>query len=162
MRIVVADTGPIHYLVLIRHIEILPALFEKVVIPSVVRAEPERAGAPEAVRNWIQAPPAWLDVQAGTDNALYDASLESLDDGEKAALALAASLAADLVLMDDRGAVRLARKKGFRVIGTLRVLDLGARRGLLDLADAFERIKRTNFRYRQELMDKRLNEQKGE
>ena len=57
----------------------------------------------------------------------------SLDDGEKAALALAASLTADLVLMDDREGVRVARNKGFRVLGTLGVLGLGARRGLLDL-----------------------------
>jgi predicted nucleic acid-binding protein len=89
-------------------------------------------------------------------------TLEGLDDGEKAALALAASLAADLVLMDDREGVRVARNKGFRVIGTLRVLDLGARRGLLDLADAFERIKRTNFRYRQEIMDELLDQQRSE
>jgi predicted nucleic acid-binding protein len=59
--------------------------------------------------------------------------------------------------MDDREGARVARGKGFRVIGTLRVLDLGARRGLLDLADAFERIKGTNFRYRQELMDELLD-----
>jgi predicted nucleic acid-binding protein len=62
--------------------------------------------------------------------------MESLDDGEKAALALAASLAADLVLMDDRDGVRIARNKGVRVIGTLRVLQLDARSGLLDLGDA--------------------------
>jgi predicted nucleic acid-binding protein len=75
---------------------------------------------------------------------------------------LAVSLAADLVLMDDREGVRVARNKGFRVIGTLRVLDLGARLGLLDLAEAFERIKRTNFRYRQEVMDELLNQQRSE
>src|ERR1700722_18576096 len=34
--------------------------------------------------------------------------------------------------MDDRQGVRAARNKGFRVIGTLRVLDLGARRGLVN------------------------------
>jgi predicted nucleic acid-binding protein len=65
------------------------------------------------------------------------------------------------VLMDDRVGARLARKRGFRVIGTLRLLELGARRGLLDLADAFERMKLTNFRYRQELMDELLDEQKS-
>ena len=75
---------------------------------------------------------------------------------------LAASLGADLVLMDDRQGVRAARNKGFRVIGTLRVLDLGARRGVVNLADAFERIKRTNFRYRQEIMDELLDQQKSE
>ena len=160
MRAVVADTGPIHYLVLIGHIEILPALFERVTIPSVVRAELARTEAPDAVRNWIQTAPEWLEVYGDPCSPFDDASLESLDDGERAALALAASLGADLVLMDDREGVRVARSKGFRVIGTLRVLDLGARRGLLDLADAFERLKRTNFRYRQELLDELLDQQK--
>jgi predicted nucleic acid-binding protein len=160
VRAVVADAGPIHYLVLIGHSEILPALFEKVIIPSVVYGELVRAEAPDAVRTWIQAPPAWLEVQTHPGDPFDDASLESLDDGERAALALAASLAADLVLMDDREGVRIARYKGFRVIGTLRVLQLGARDGLLDLADAFERIKRTNFRYRQEIMDALLDQQR--
>jgi predicted nucleic acid-binding protein len=159
VRAVIADTGPIHYLVLIEHSEILPALFEKVIIPSVVRDELARAETPDAVRNWIQAAPAWLEVQTQPDSPFDDASLESLDDGEKAALALAASLAADLLLMDDREGVRVARNKGFRVLGTLGILALGARRGLIDLLDAFDRIKRTNFRYRQEIMDRLLGEQ---
>lgn len=159
MRVVIADTGPIHYLVLIGHSEILPALFDKVIIPSVVYGELARPETPDAVRHWIQTPPAWLEVQP--DNPSDDPSLEALDAGERAALALAVSLTADLVLMDDRDGVRIARNKGFRVIGTLRVLELGARRGLLDLADAFERIKGTNFRYRQELMDELLGERGG-
>jgi predicted nucleic acid-binding protein len=160
VRIVVADTGPIHYLVLIGHSEILPALFERVIIPSVVYGELARKEAPDAVHKWIQAPPAWLEVHPA--GAVDDASLESLDDGERAALALAASLVADLVLMDDREGVRAARNRGLRVIGTLRVLDMAARRGLLQLADAFERIKRTNFRYRQEIMDDLLHRQTSE
>jgi len=113
------------------------------------------------VRTWIQAPPAWLEVREHPGIHFDDESLESLDDGERASLALAESLAADLLIMDDRQGVRIARNKGFRVIGTLRVLDLGARRGLLDLADAFELVKRTNFRYRQELMDELLERKSG-
>lgn len=129
------------------------------VIPSAVRDELARPGAPEGERDWIQTAPKWLEVYPmGT---VDDSTLEGLDDGEKAALALADALSADLVLMDDRQGTRVARKNGFRVIGTLRVLDLGARRGLLDLTDAFERIKRTNFRYRQELMDELLDQSKG-
>jgi len=161
VRVVIADTGPIHYLVLIGQSEILPALFERVILPSVVRDELARMEAPDAVRDWIQAAPAWLEVRSDSVSSSDDASLESLDDGEKAALALAASLAADLILMDDRDGVRVARSQGFRVVGTLRVLELGARRGLLDLADAFERIKRTNFRYRQEIMDELLKQEGG-
>lgn len=158
MDAVVADTGPIHYLVLIGHSEILPALFGKVFIPSVVYGELTRAEAPEVVR-WVQALPEWLEVQTPPSLATDDTSLESLDDGEKAALILAAALPADLLLlMDDRQGVRIARNRGLRVIGTLRVLQLGARNGLLDLVDAFERIRRTNFRYRREIMEELLRE----
>jgi hypothetical protein len=39
VQLVVADTGPINYLILIGHIGILPALFEKVILPAVVRDE---------------------------------------------------------------------------------------------------------------------------
>ena len=38
--IVVADTSPINYLVLIKEIEILPKLYGKVVIPQTVRETP--------------------------------------------------------------------------------------------------------------------------
>jgi predicted nucleic acid-binding protein len=160
VRIVVADTGPIHYLVLIGQDEILPALFEKVIIPSVVRDELVRAQTPEAVREWIQAPPAWLEVHP-RPNSPFNADLESLDEGERAALALVVFLGADLLLMDDREGVRTARNKGFRVIGTLRVLQLAAERRLLNLADSFERLKRTNFRYRQEILDRLLDSSVG-
>ena len=158
MRIVVADTGPIHYPVLIGPSEVLPALFERVIVPAVVRDELDRAQTPLAVRNWIQSPPAWLELHPSLESP-YDDALGSLDEGEKAALVLAGSLGAGLVLLDDRQGVRVARNKGFRVIGTLRVLQLAAQRGLRDLAGAFERIKGTNFRYRQSVMDELLNEQ---
>jgi predicted nucleic acid-binding protein len=94
VRAVIADSGPIHYLVLIGHSEILPALFEKIIIPSAVRDELARIEAPEAVRNWIQAAPPWLRVLTAAGEPLDDPSLKGLDEGEKAALVLAASLAA--------------------------------------------------------------------
>ena len=148
MRVVVADTTPIYYLVLIGHSEILPALFEKVSIPSAVRDEMTRHQTPPIVRQWIEAPPGWLELHR-TPDCSFDPALEILDEGERAALVLAESIRADLLLLDDRQGTRVAREKGFRTMGTLRVLQLAARRGLLDLADAFNRIKNTNFRYRQ-------------
>ena len=39
MQLVIADTGPINYLILIGHIDILPALFEQVILPSTVKDE---------------------------------------------------------------------------------------------------------------------------
>jgi len=54
-------------------------------------------------------------------------------------------LHADVLLMDDQEGVAVARNKGFEVIGTLGILGRAAQRQLLDLADAFDRLKRTNF-----------------
>ena len=42
MSAVVADTGPLHYLVLIEVIDILPRLFGRVLIPEIVGAELSR------------------------------------------------------------------------------------------------------------------------
>src|SRR5258708_3023275 len=68
------------------------------------------------------------------------------------------SLHADLLLMDDEEGVIAARGQGLAVTGTLGVLSRAAQRHLLDLADAFDSVKKTNFRFRQEIMDKFLNE----
>ena len=66
---------------------------------------------------------------------------------------LAQTVRADLLLIDDREAVAVARGKGFPVTGTLGILDLAARRGLIDLAAAVARLRATNFRYRPEILD---------
>ena len=58
--------------------------------------------------------------------------------------------------MDDREGVVAARRQGFAVTGTLGVLSLAAERRMIDLADAFDRLKNTNFRYRQDFLDRLL------
>jgi predicted nucleic acid-binding protein len=46
--IVIADTSPINYLLLIDQIDLLPRLFQKIVIPEVVRDEMIAPGAPRS------------------------------------------------------------------------------------------------------------------
>jgi len=50
MRLVVADTGPVNYLVLVDAIGVLPKLFERIYIPAAVHAELIDTEAPEEVR----------------------------------------------------------------------------------------------------------------
>jgi predicted nucleic acid-binding protein len=159
VRLVIADTGPINYLVLIGHIDLLATLFQKLILPSAVQRELDDRETPPSVRDWIANPPAWLEVHETPVRYLDDDSLQGLDQGEQAAIALAVAINADLLLMDDREGVMVARNKGFVVTGTLGVLNLAARRGLINLADSFARLKRTNFRYRQQIMDALLDGQ---
>ena len=159
MQLVIADTGPINYLILIGHIDILPALFEKVILPAVVRDELKHRKAPSAVQRWIADPPTWVDVHQTAH--VHDPAMETLDAGEEDAITLAGELHADLILMDDRDGVLIARSKGFRVAGTLGILSMAAEHRLINLAEAFERIKRTSFHYQQEIMDRLLAENSG-
>lgn len=157
MRLVIADTGPINYLLLIGHIDILPALFEKTILPVAVREELSDSEAPGVVQNWIAKPPPWLEIRR-TNELPNSPTLSRLDPGERAAIALALELDAELLLIDDRDGVAVARQQGLRVAGTLGVLAMAAQNGLLDLAAAFDRLKSTNFHCRQELFNQLLDE----
>ena len=159
MRLVVADTSPIRYWVRIAQIDLLPRLFEKILLPSVVADELSHSSAPPVVQAWMQAPPVWAEVWPVP--AIDDPALNTLDPGEGAAIALALSLGADLILIDERKGAAAARSRGFEVLGTLGVLDLAAERGLVNLVDAIAALKRTNFRYRQELLDALLRKHSG-
>lgn len=158
MRVVVADTGPLRYLLAIGHIDIPPQLFETISIPTTVHDELRHPSAPALVRHWATTPPPWLEVLpvAPTD----DPALQILDPGERAAVTLGLSLHADLILMDDRKGVTVATQKGFEVIGTLGVLVRASRLGMLDFPAALARLKETNFHYRQKLIDDLLTKHK--
>jgi Uncharacterised protein family (UPF0175) len=97
IRLVVADTSPLNYLVLIGQVEILPALFEKVFVPQVVQNELRHDEAPESVRRWIAAPPSWLEV-VPQEHESDEPDLLHLDDGERAAILLAIRIGADLLM----------------------------------------------------------------
>jgi len=73
---------------LIGHAVLLSSLFEKIILPHVVRDELMHIGAPEEVRRWIAAPPGWLEV-VPVDLRNDDPDLLRLDDGEHAAILLA-------------------------------------------------------------------------
>jgi predicted nucleic acid-binding protein len=154
--IVVADTGPLRYLVLIGHVEVLPRLFGAVSIPATVADELRQPASPAVVRAWIAGPPFWLTTHPDPPGPA--AELAQLDPGERAAIALAHALGAGLLLIDDRAGVTAARRQGFRVTGTLGVLADAAREGLLDLAAAFAALRATNFYFPPALLDALLQE----
>jgi predicted nucleic acid-binding protein len=153
VRIVVADTGPLSYLVLIGHIELLPMLFQEVIIPMAVRHELVSRNAPPLVRDWIATAPAWLDFREICGAQSEEHSLSGLDPGEKEAILLASSLDAELLLIDDRKGMIAAQRLGLRVTGTIGILDLAAERRLVDFAQAIRQLEETNFRRPREILE---------
>ena len=61
--IVVSDTSPICYLLLIGEIELLPQLYGQVLIPQTVQQELADERSPAVVQAWISQPPEWLVMQ---------------------------------------------------------------------------------------------------
>ena len=60
--IVVADAGPLQYLVRIAAIDVLAPLYERVLVPLSVAGELQQNNTPVAVRAWIAQPPAWCEI----------------------------------------------------------------------------------------------------
>jgi predicted nucleic acid-binding protein len=150
--IVVADSGPLHYLILLEHVELLRRFYGQVVVPEAVASELSNAGAPRVVRDWITAPPSWVEIRHVAPEVLA-AVTDDLDLGERAAIALAEAMRADLLLIDEAAGRAEARRRHLRVTGTLGVLRVGAERGLVDVPDLLERLKMTSFYLDQALVD---------
>ena len=72
--------------------------------------------------------------------------LNSLHRGEREAINLAVQLAADLIILDERPARKVAESCGLRVTGTLGILNFAGQRGLLNISRVIARLKRTSFR----------------
>lgn len=72
--------------------------------------------------------------------------MEKLQAGERAAIHLAESIKADLIIIDEKAARLVAENGGLRVTGILGVLGEAATLGLVDLARVTDQQRRTTFR----------------
>ena len=71
-------------------------------------------------------------------------------------MALAKSINASLVLIDDRVARKVAKDRGFKVLGVLGILRDASKAGLLDLNIALTRLQETNFRVSKQIVERLL------
>ena len=154
--LVVSDTSPINYLILIDCIDLLPRLFGRIVIPLTVLGELTEPDSPAVVKSWLSKPPDWL--EARSPRPVEDSLLPDLDTGERDAILLARELGADALLADDYAAYERAGKEGIRVVRTLAILRLGAKRGWIDLPRAIVLLQKTNFRIRLNIVEELLAE----
>jgi len=147
--IVVSNSSPLVALARVGRLNLLAFFYKKILIPAEVHHEVTVAGrglpGAHEVRNahWIEvasqkAPPHPSLVQA----------CQNLGAGERGAILLAKSLQADLVLLDDSKARRVARDAGLSVLGCLGILEAGARRGLVPgLRQAYIDLLRHGIRF---------------
>ncbi|SRR5712691_3294670 len=149
--LVVADTSPINYLVLLEHTALLPALYTRILLPPAVVTELQDPEAPEEVRVWVADLPAWCEVRQPVPLGETE-TLAHLGAGEREAILLAQELQADFLLIDEEDGRQAARSRALTVTGTLGVLERAAERGLLDLPSTLSQLLTTTFRVRDELI----------
>lgn len=86
--IVVSDTSPIINLAMIGRLELLPALFGEVIIPSKVFEEITQRGSSMPGAEAVLAA-RWVETRSCTNKTLVQALRTQLDSGEAEAIVLA-------------------------------------------------------------------------
>jgi predicted nucleic acid-binding protein len=128
--IVVSNTSPIVKLAAVGRLDLLQQLYGAILIPAAVYVEivVVGAGLPGALE--VQTLP-WFQQRPVTPSALLTRLRLGLDPGEAEAVALADEIKADLILLDERRARRVASQLGLSRVGVLGILIEAKRGGLL-------------------------------
>ena len=149
--LVVANTSPLIALDRIGKLEVLRHLYGTVLRPqSVVDELNAGQGAYDISRMLRDA--EWIVTKPDPP---VMALRKELGAGETAAIALATSLQADLVVLDDLQARLVAASLGLRITGTLGVLLAAQRIGLLaDTMPAISQLQEAGFRISVALLEK--------
>jgi predicted nucleic acid-binding protein len=138
---VVVNSTPLIALSLVGHLSLLKIIFDEVVVPASVHDEvvvqgKSRPGAVELGNA------DWIVVKAPQEKPSLSPMLLGLDQGEMDVILLARELEADWVLVDEKLGRKVAEAVGLRVKGTLGVLLIAYRAGLLSRKEAEEAVER--------------------
>jgi uncharacterized protein len=115
----VFDAGSVIAFHQLDRLDLLNELFARSVVPHVVAQE---------VAPSLGAMPNWLELRPIEEVPTF---LRGLGAGERAAIALALGLIADVIVVDDRRARRAAERLGLVVIGSLCLLVSAKGHGLI-------------------------------
>jgi predicted nucleic acid-binding protein len=140
----VTNTSPLHYLILIGQEDLLPLLYEQVLVPRAVVDELQHPRTPVSVRTWINTLPPWCAIRQPHQTRLSE--LLRLGAGERDAILLAEELQVDIVLLDDDAGRKAAQRRALRRTGTLGILGTAGARGLVDFPATVARLQMTSFR----------------
>ena len=126
--IVVSDSSSLIALASVGQLNLLHGLFGEVLVPGRVWDEVVQENRPGM---GPIAGAAWIRTVAVPEDSYLLALKRDVDPGEAEAMALAAEAQADIVLLDERRARKLAISLGFQVVGAVGVLLRAKREGFL-------------------------------
>jgi len=130
-RVVVANSSVLIHLSRINLLNLLKDLFGKIYIPEAVYHEVVTEGRGKSGADVVERA-NWIKTEPVRNRVLVNYLSTELDHGESEAIVLAMELKADLILLDESEARKIARSLGLNTKGTIGVLLLAWRKGLLD------------------------------
>ena len=157
---VVSNSSPLIHLAKIGHLDLLRYFFDKIVVPEVVYKECVIEGKGREDAKKIEKA-EWIKVAKIRDEKLKRALMIVLDEGEAEAITLALEESADLILLDDYEARKIARNYRLNITGTIGVLIRARYSGEIDnLKEELEKLKETGFWLSEDLYTKILREER--
>jgi predicted nucleic acid-binding protein len=135
---VVSDSSTLIHLAHIERLALLKRLYGRVAVPpavwrEVVEQGGSRPGALEVAKARAEG---WIEVVAPADETLVHLLRRDLNDGESEVIALAIERGADLTLVDESEARRVAAHYGLAKTGIVGILMRARREGLIDSLQA--------------------------
>ena len=145
---VIADASALICLGWVEQLQILPALFGRIVVPPAVAAEATHRGP---------ALPAWVDVRPAGRPLDDRVAAAHLGAGETEVLCLGLELEGTWLILDDAKARALARQLGLRMLGTAAVLVEAKRAGLIPrVQPTLDALLAKGFRLERKVYDRIL------
>lgn len=140
---VVADSTCLIGLERIGKLDVLPELFEPIMIP-------------DEVANEFGVSLSWLKVETPSNRTLVNALKLIVDDGEAEAIALALEENCKIIL-DDKQARSVAKKLGLAIVGTVGVFVTAKQNSLIDsLKNVLDALENNGFRMSEDLKTEAL------
>lgn len=158
----VSNAGPIIHLSWIGRLDLLPTLFDRIVVPLAVRDEVLRGGpqVPGITAIHDAFTSDWLTVQPVSNLAAVATLRTELDRGESEAIVLMREIQADVLLLDERLARFHAVREGLPMTGTIGILRSARNRRIVPaVMPLLEELRRGGFRVSAELVERIRHEE---
>lgn len=156
-KLVVCDTPCLLYLGRIGRLDLLRALFERVVVPSQVALELDMG-------RFLRADTCdprkleWARLVEVSQEEIQRLPANRLGEGERAVIAYALSHKDHLACLDDRLARSFAEESGLQVMGIVGMLVVAKRARLIgEIASVLEQLKCEGFRLGEDVISKALH-----
>jgi len=156
----VINTTPLISLAVINKLSLLDELFENVYIPMAVFKEATRKGKKHtaSIESWGKN--RTVDIN---DMKTKSALELTLDEGEAEVIVLAQEVGADLVIIDEDKARKVAKRSGLNITGTIGLLLDAKKRGKITyIKPLLDRLKEDGIYISKNLYDNALSQSSEE